>query len=251
MHINLLKKVVETTIGKQAVELIELLLKKKNVNEFIIAKKIKLTINQTRNLLYKLSEKGLISSTRKKDKKKGWYTYFWTLELGDSLSFLRKILEKEIEQLKNLIKSRENKRFYICKTCEIELSEENALLNDFLCRECGELLELNVDRKMIEDSHKKINKLESQLKFINEELSKMSENKTKEAIKKAGKEKRKKAKLREKARKKEKRKEERAEKAENLKRESRKAKKKGENGKKAKKEKKGKKAKPKKRKKRR
>ena len=43
----------------------------KHVNEFIIAKKLDLTINQTRNVLYKLADEGLVSSIRKKDKKKG------------------------------------------------------------------------------------------------------------------------------------------------------------------------------------
>ena len=67
MHIELLKKIAEETMGKPAVDLIVILLKKKNINEFIIAKKLSLTINQTRNLLYKFSDRGIVSSTRKKD----------------------------------------------------------------------------------------------------------------------------------------------------------------------------------------
>lgn len=170
MHINLLKKIIEESIGKQAVELIDLLLKKKNVNEFIIAKKLKLTINQTRNLLYKFSDKGIISFTRKKDKKKGWYTYFWTFEVGKALLFVKNCLMKEIENLRNTLKSRENKRFYICKNCSIELTEENALLNDFSCKECGEILSLNADKKIIEEIARKISKIEQQLVIINEEM---------------------------------------------------------------------------------
>lgn len=170
MHINLIKKIIEEAIGKQAIELIEILLKKKNVNEFIIAKKLKLTINQTRNLLYKFSEKGVVSFTRKKDKKKGWYTYFWTFEVDKALLFAKNYLMKEIEHLKNTLKSRENKRFYICKNCSIELTEENALLTDFSCKECGEILLLNADKKLMEEISRKINKFEQQLNIINEEI---------------------------------------------------------------------------------
>ncbi|MBI2047242.1 hypothetical protein HYT26_03715 [Candidatus Pacearchaeota archaeon] len=170
MHINLIKKIIEEAIGKQAIELIEILLKKRNVNEFIIAKKLKLTINQTRNLLYKFSEKGVISFTRKKDKKKGWYTYFWTFEVDKALLFVKNCLMKEIEYLKNTLKSRENKSFYICKNCNIELTEENALLTDFSCKECGEILSLNADKKLIEEITRKINKLEQQLNIIDEEM---------------------------------------------------------------------------------
>ena len=85
MQINLLKKVVENTAGIDAVKIVDLLFGKKDVNEFLIAKKLNLTINQTRNLLYRLSHLGIINSIRKKDKRKGWYIYFWTFNVLKSL----------------------------------------------------------------------------------------------------------------------------------------------------------------------
>ncbi|HLD37641.1 MAG TPA: hypothetical protein VJA86_03570 [Candidatus Nanoarchaeia archaeon] len=180
MHIELLKKIAEETMGKPAVDLIVILLKKKNINEFIIAKKLSLTINQTRNLLYKFSDRGIVSSTRKKDKKKGWYTYFWTFEIGRALLFMKQVLLKDTEHLKSILKSRENKRFYICKSCNIEMTEENALLTDFACRECGQLLELNADRKVIDDVNRKINKFAQQMKVVNEELERRGKEHEKE-----------------------------------------------------------------------
>src|SRR3989338_11520661 len=77
-QIELLKFIVEGLINKQAVPIMDLLSSKKPVNEFTIAEKLGLTINQTRNIIYKLSDFGLVSFTRKKDKRKGWYIYFWT-----------------------------------------------------------------------------------------------------------------------------------------------------------------------------
>ncbi len=104
MQVKFLKSIVETLVGKQAVPIIDLLTGKEHVNEFLIAKKLGLTINQTRNILYKLSDSGLVSSTRKKDKKKGWYTYFWKLEVLKSLEFLKSVLEKNAENISNQIK---------------------------------------------------------------------------------------------------------------------------------------------------
>ena len=66
MQIKLLKSIVENLIGKQAVPIIDLLFGKKHVNEFLIAKKLKLTINQTRNILYKMSDFGLVSFIERK-----------------------------------------------------------------------------------------------------------------------------------------------------------------------------------------
>ena len=63
-----LKEVVTIVVGKQAEDIIDMLDGSKYINEFLIAKKLGITINQTRNILYKISDHGLISSIRKKDK---------------------------------------------------------------------------------------------------------------------------------------------------------------------------------------
>ena len=52
MQEKFLKEVVGLVVGKQAEEIVELLDSKKYVNEFILAKKLDITINQTRNILY-------------------------------------------------------------------------------------------------------------------------------------------------------------------------------------------------------
>ena len=64
--------------GKEALPVYKLLKGKDNVNEFIIANKLKISINQIRNILYKFEQYNLVSSSRKKDRKKGWYIYFFT-----------------------------------------------------------------------------------------------------------------------------------------------------------------------------
>ena len=88
-----LKEVVAIVVGKQAEDIIDMLDRDKYINEFLIAKKLGITINQTRNILYKISDHGLISSIRKKDKRKGWYTYFWRIEILKSLEFLANIIK--------------------------------------------------------------------------------------------------------------------------------------------------------------
>src|SRR3989338_5269075 len=142
MQIKFLKSIVENLINKQATPIIDLLIGKKNINEFVIAKKLGLTINQTRNILYKLSDFGLVSFIRKKDKRKGWYIYFWTLNITKSLDMLEQKLREELGRLESQLKSRMEKRYYFCKTCNLEVTEEAALLNNFICSECEEVYEL-------------------------------------------------------------------------------------------------------------
>ncbi len=170
-----LSEVVVLVVGKSAEPIAELLESKKHVNEFILAKKLDITINQTRNILYKLADNGLVSSVRKKDKKKGWYTYFWKMELLKSLEFLKGILDKRIEQINYSIKSRETKQFYACERCNIEFTEENALLHDFTCNECGGVFTLRDNSKFLKELKKTINRISSERAFVEVEIEKENE----------------------------------------------------------------------------
>lgn len=175
MQKNFLKEVVGSVVGKQAEDIVDLLDSDKYINEFIIAKKLDITINQTRNILYKLSDSGLVSSIRKKDKKKGWYTYFWKIEVLKSMEFLKGIFEKKIEQMNNQVKSRETKQFYICERCNIEFTEEHALANNFTCNECGEVFTLKDNARMLRELNKSLDKQKKELALINEEIRKEQE----------------------------------------------------------------------------
>ncbi|MDO8623058.1 MAG: hypothetical protein Q7R52_02335 [archaeon] len=170
MQSKFLKEVIDVVVGKQAEKISDLLDRKDYISEFIIAKKLDLTINQTRNILYKLSDFGLVSSTRKKDKKKGWYTYFWKIEPIKVLEFLRNMIEKNMEQLNHQIKSRETKLFYVCDRCSVEYNEENALYHDFTCQECGNIFTVKDNSKVINEMKKNLFSQERELDLILKDL---------------------------------------------------------------------------------
>ena len=213
MQTKLLNDIVGEIIGQHSPGVLEILEGKKDVNEFFIARKMKLTINQVRNIFYKMSNFGLVSFTRKKDKRKGWYTYFWTLNTEKSLELLNKRIEKEIENLNHQLKNRETKRFYFCETCKTEVNEEHALLHDFICQECGIVYKLNEDKKVIENLQHKIERLGKQkadvaqeLISIRDSIKKTRDRKGKRDEKKKAEEKRKKREKKARERKKEKKK---------------------------------------------
>ncbi len=183
MRDKLLYEVVEAVAGKSGREIVELLKDKRDVNEFKIAAKLKLTINQARNLLYKLYAQDIVSFIRKKDKSKGWYIYYWTLNILKSLELLVKIKQKELHEQQNLLKSKENKSFYHCKQCSVELTEETALNHDFLCPECGSLLEASDNRDKVIEITKRINKIENEIAIIQQETQKIKGELEKKYIK--------------------------------------------------------------------
>lgn len=155
-------------IGTDAI--VDILFDKEDVNEFLIAKKMDLTINQVRNILYKLSAEGLVSFTRKKDKKKGWYIYFWTLNKEKCLRKIEGEYAKKLTELKQVLSDRETRRYYACKGCNIEVGEEKALESDFSCDECTEVYALVDNTNAIRDIKGKITKKENELKEIKSEL---------------------------------------------------------------------------------
>lgn len=172
MQIKLLHDFVEEMANAGAGKIVEILFGKKDVNEFLIAKKMNLTINQVRNILYKLSAEGLVSFVRKKDKRKGWYIYFWTLNTEKCLIKLKQNLIKKVEEYNSILSNRELKRFYACKSCGIEVNEPKALENGFTCEECAEVYELSENKEVIKETKTKITKTEKELQLIEEELEK-------------------------------------------------------------------------------
>lgn len=175
MQIDLLINLVEEMAGEGSGKIVEILFNKKDVNEFLIAKKMDLTINQVRNILYKLSAEGLVSFIRKKDKRKGWYIYFWTLNTEKCLMKLELELVKKIGELKKSLENRQTQRFYICKNCAIEVTEEKALEEDFACSECAEVYTLMDNTNLVRDLKGRITRKEKELIEIRTELESMRE----------------------------------------------------------------------------
>ena len=169
---KLLQEIVIITVGKQAEDIADLLNSKKHQNEFNIAKKLGITNNQTRNIFYKLSDFGLVSSERKKDKKKGWYTYFWKFEIMKCLEFLKNLLLENKAEIQKEIEIREKNNYYACDLCNLEFGEDEALLMDFTCDECGELFETKDNSKLVRELQKKLEKIDERIVFIDVEIDK-------------------------------------------------------------------------------
>lgn len=174
MHIELLKELTRQIAGKNTETIVDVLKGEKAVNEFKIADKLKLTINQTRNILYKLYNQGIVSFTRKKDARKGWYIYSWQLNIPKALDRLLVMKKRQLEELRHQLSAREHKRFYVCESCGIEMTEESALGHDFLCPECGKLLQPDIHEKQLQELKQRIEKLKAELRVIQQELASLA-----------------------------------------------------------------------------
>ena len=158
-----MNKVIEEVVGEVAgndvIPLVKKLKNRKNVSEFKLAESIKKEINHTRNMLYRLHDANLVTFTRKKDKKKGWYIYYWTFNLKRMKYLTVDLKKKRYAKLNERLKREKHGQFFVCGNNCIRLDFEQSMDFSYKCPECGTLL--NQD-----DNTKKIVQIETEIKKL-------------------------------------------------------------------------------------
>ncbi|MFT4310360.1 MAG: hypothetical protein ACMXYC_01895 [Candidatus Woesearchaeota archaeon] len=156
--------VLEEIGGQDVIPLVNYLRGKENVSEFVIAKDMEEEINGIRNKLYRLLHANLVSFHRKKDKQKGWYIYYWTLDLHNIKYLYKQIKTKRLDGLKERLKREKSTVFFSGPSRLIRLDFEQAMQFNFRCPESGELLEQ-------EDNSASIVHIEQQIAELEQEVS--------------------------------------------------------------------------------
>ncbi|MBN2421410.1 hypothetical protein JXB27_03980 [Candidatus Woesearchaeota archaeon] len=164
MKDEIITSVVESVAGPDVLPLIEVLKGKKNVSEFTIAEELKEEINTIRNKLYRLYDSNLVEFTRKKDKKKGWYIYYWTFVPSRALPLLKEMKRKRLDKIKQKLNSEQAGHFYICENGCTRQTFEQAMDHEFKCGECGSLMNQEDNAKKISQLLREIEDLEDEIK---------------------------------------------------------------------------------------
>ncbi len=151
--------VVSEVAGADVIPLVKALRNKSNVSEFKLADQIKREINLTRNMLYRLYDNNLVSFIRKKDKKKGWYIYYWTFNQKRIKDLLRDSKKRRLEKLTERLTREKTTQFYMCASKCLRLDFEQSHDFNFKCPECGLLLDMEDNSKKIKELQVEFDKL--------------------------------------------------------------------------------------------
>lgn len=175
-----IESVISEVVGEDTLELVNFLKSNKNVSEFTISTKIKQPVDAIRNQLYRLYNNNLVSFIRKKDKKKGWYIYYWSLNLDRIKYLVIDLKRKRLEKLKERLLREETNHFFSCPSGCIRVDFEQATNFEYKCPECGSLLSQ-------EDNYSKIEAIKKEISIYEEELKNLpsfsaSEQQTNEKI---------------------------------------------------------------------
>ncbi|MBI5391302.1 hypothetical protein HZB02_07490 [Candidatus Woesearchaeota archaeon] len=159
---SVVENTVKSTVGEDVIPLIDYLKDKKNISEFQIAQSLKTEVNYTRNMLYRLHTHNLVTYHKKKDREKGWYISYWSLNLRNVKNILKTQHVRKLEDLKErLVKEERYKNvFFICPKLCSRLDFDRATEFDFKCPECGVILHQQENEKTIENIKVKIQEME-------------------------------------------------------------------------------------------
>ncbi|MCX6709461.1 MAG: hypothetical protein NTV63_00695 [Candidatus Woesearchaeota archaeon] len=166
MSNQLIKTVVSEVAGEHSVPVAMILKNKKNFSEFKVAEALKMEIKDIRKSLYKLLEYNLVSFKRKKDKKKGWYIYYWTFN-NDMLKYLcSDIKVKKLDKLRERLSREEANHFFLCPNKCVRLDFDKATEFEFRCPECGTLLDMQDNSATIRNIKEEIARLEKEISEV-------------------------------------------------------------------------------------
>ena len=161
-----IEDILVTILGEDGLPLIRELIGKENVSEFDLAKRIKKDIKVVRKLLYLLYNHNLVGFTRKKDKQKGWYIYYWTL-LPDSIRFSYFKMKRELlARMKEQLEQESKELFFVCPNDCVRLDFDQSMDFEFHCPECGELITQDNTETRVKNLKKKIVDLEDELEKL-------------------------------------------------------------------------------------
>lgn len=160
---SLIEELVKEVAGEDVLPLLRLILGKQNVSEFKIAEKLNITVNQVRNMLYRLNEHSLVSSTRKKDKQKGWYIYYWTFDTFNARQLIIERKQAKIAEMKKMINEEKISGMYACPNKCIRVNAEQALDMEYKCPRCNSLLREEDGHQLVEKTKVFLEKLRLEL----------------------------------------------------------------------------------------
>jgi transcription initiation factor TFIIE subunit alpha len=163
---KVIEDVVSEIAGKDVVPLVLNLKGKKHVSEFTLASTIDREVNETRNMLYRLHNVNLVSFIRRKDKKKGWYVYYWTFNKKHVQYLASDLKKKRLDILNDRLLRERSSNFFTCLNNCIRLDFEQASEFGFKCPECGLLLNQEDNKEQIQKLKNHIDKIKEELEVI-------------------------------------------------------------------------------------
>lgn len=141
-------------VGEEGLMLIEKFPSEGEYSDEDLAEVTEINLNNVRHTLYTLYGKRLAEYRRIKNPETGWLTYLWVLKFEN----LNNTLTEEMEEILEILKTREDYEFfndfYICNTCGLRYTFDEAMSRDFICINCDEKMD-HFDNELLTEALKR------------------------------------------------------------------------------------------------
>lgn len=127
--------------GVKSIDIVGILEKRKEIDEFKLANMMKMDVKSIRKILYRLYERKLVSFRKTRDEQRGWYIYIWRLEPSKLKELMKERKSDALDNLKKQLEYEKSSQFFKCKNGCIRVSFDKAVETSFVCPECGNKLD--------------------------------------------------------------------------------------------------------------
>src|SRR6058998_4248250 len=150
--------------GEEAINVVRALTQAGTTTDDVIANTANVRLNTARKVLYKLYDHALVTCTKSRDEKTGWYIYHWKLQPDQLDAFVRSRKKKVLEKLRARLEFEKGHSFFMCKEClNVRVTFEDAMESAFRCSGCNGQMVSDDNRKTIQLLEDLSRKLESEL----------------------------------------------------------------------------------------
>lgn len=152
--------------GEDYVRVGRALLNNENATDEEIASATGLKINNVRKALYELFGRSLISGTRVRDPKRGWFVYRWKAQREQVDAFIQTQKTKAIDRLDQRLRYEQSHQFYYCgsQRCR-RLTFEEAVEAFFKCPNCEKSLSLVGNEELKQGIQWKIKQIKKEVRI--------------------------------------------------------------------------------------
>ena len=150
-------------IGEEGMALLEKFPPEGEWSDEQLAAQTGINLNSVRHTLYTLYEKRLAEYRRIKNNETGWLTYLWHLRIDQISDVIREDLDTILAKLKEREKFEEENDFYICKSCGIIVTFNQAFDVSFTCPPCDQQLEHYDNEMLLRALKKRIEEIQETL----------------------------------------------------------------------------------------
>ncbi len=135
-------------------------------NEFTdeeISKETGIRVNTVRKVLYRLYDNRLASYRRTRDKKTGWFIYYWRMDLNKASEIMQNLEREYLQKLLQRLEDERSNMFFRCDNGCDKVAFDIASEYHFKCPGCSGTLSYFDNGTIIQDLEEQVKRLQASM----------------------------------------------------------------------------------------